>query len=326
MTRIASIASIAALAVAGLLPFNGAQAQPYPNKPVRIVVPYPAGPADALVRGLGQKLSEKWGQPIIVENKPGANEILAADAVAKSPPDGYTFLVASDAVFSFNQSLYSKLPYDPVKDFVPVTKLVTANLLLVTRPDFPANSVKEFIDYAKANPGKLSYGSVGAGGVNHLSMSWFNNLNGLKMEHVPYKGLAPGLQDIITGRLDTMFAVIGGALPFVQANKLKALAVSGSARSGVVPNVPTFAEVGFPNFDASFYFAVAAPAGTPREIVMKFATDASEIVRSAEFREKFLTNLGFEPVGDTPEQFAAFLVNDRKIGAEKVKVSGAKLD
>jgi len=317
----------ASLAAVALGVSNVGDAQPYPSKPIHIVVPYTAGgPADLLVRGLGIKLAEKWGQQVVVENRPGANEIIAAEAVAKAAPDGYTLLVASDAVFTLNASLYSKLPYDPVKDLVPVSKLVTANLLLVTRPDFPANSVKEFIDYAKQNPGKLSYGSVGAGGVNHLAMSWFNSLNGLQMEHVPYKGLVQALQDVITGRIDTMFAVIGGALPFVQSNKLKALAVSGKARSGVLPNVPTFAEVGYPSFDASFYFAVAAPAGTPRDIVTKFASEASQIVNSAEFKEKYLTQLGFEPVGDTPDQFAAFLVNDRKIGAEKVKVSGAKLD
>ena len=317
----------ASLAAVALGVSNVGDAQPYPSKPIHIVVPYTAGgPADLLVRGLGIKLAEKWGQQVVVENRPGANEIIAAEAVAKAAPDGYTLLVASDAVFTLNASLYSKLPYDPVKDLVPVSKLVTANLLLVTRPDFPANSVKEFIDYAKQNPGKLSYGSVGAGGVNHLAMSWFNSLNGLQMEHVPYKGLVQALQDVITGRIDTMFAVIGGALPFVQSNKLKALAVSGKARSGVLPNVPTFAEVGYPSFDASFYFALAAPAGTPRDILTKFASEASQIVNSAEFKEKYLTQLGFEPVGDTPDQFAAFLVNDRKIGAEKVKVSGAKLD
>jgi len=319
------IAIVAALLAA--LFAQAAPAQPYPNKPVRIIVPYTAGgPADVLVRGLGQKLTEKWGQQVVVDNRPGANEIVAAEVVAKAAPDGYTFLLASDAVYSLNQSLYSKLPYDPVKDFVPVSRLVTANLMLVTRPDFPASSVREFIDFAKKNPGKLSYGSVGAGGVNHLAMSWFNNLNGLQMEHIPYKGLVQGLQDIVTGRLDAMFAVIGGALPFVQSGKLKALAVSGKTRNGVVPNVPTFAEVGYPSFDASFYFAIAAPAGTPRDIVTKFAADAREIVGSAEFREKYLTNLGFEPYGETPEQFAAFLVEDRRLAAEKVKISGAKLD
>ena len=302
-------------------------AQAWPTKAVRIIVPYTAGgPADVLVRSMGQQLSDKWKQPVVVENKPGANEIIAADAAAKSAPDGYTFLVASDAVFTLNSSLYSKLPYDPVKDFVPVAKLVTANLMLVTRPDFPATSVKEFIEYAKKNPGKLTYGSVGAGGVNHLAMSWFNNLNGLTMEHVPYKGLVQALQDIVTGRVDGMFAVIGGALPFVQSGKLKALAVSGKSRNAALPNVPTFAEVGYPNFDASFYFAVAAPAGTPKDVVAKFAADAGEIVRAAEFRDKQLATLGFEPVGDTPEQFSAFLKQDRELAAKKVKASGARLD
>ena len=302
-------------------------AQAYPNKPVRIVVPYTAGgPADALVRGLGQKLTEQWGQQVIVDNRPGANEIVAAEFVANAAPDGYTFLLASDAVYSLNPYLYSKLPYDPVKNFVPVTKLVTANLMLVTRPDFPANSVKEFIEHVKKNPGKFNYGSVGAGGVNHLASAWFNSINGLDMQHVPYKGLVQGLQDIVTGRLDAMFAVIGGALPFIQSNKLKTLAVSGSKRTAIVPNVPTFAEVGYPSFDASFYFAVAAPAGTPPAIVAKFAKDAGAIVNSAEFKEKYLNMLGFEAVGDTPEQFAAFLVNDRKAAAQKVKASGAKLD
>src|SRR4051794_39881262 len=153
------------------------QAQAWPTKAVRIIVPYTAGgPADVLVRSMGQQLSDKWKQPVVVENKPGANEIIAAEAAAKSAPDGYTFLLASDAVYTLNSSLYSKLPYDPAKDFVPVARLVTANLLLVTRPDFPANSVKDFIEYAKQNPGKLTYGSVGAGGVNHLAMSWFNSL------------------------------------------------------------------------------------------------------------------------------------------------------
>lgn len=303
------------------------QAQPYPNKPVRIIVPYTAGgPADVLVRSLGQRLSEKWGQQVIVDNKPGANEIVAADAVAKSAADGYTFLLASDAVFSLNQSLYSKLPYDPIKDFVPVTKLVTANLLLVARPDFPASTMKEFIDYAKKNPGKLSYASVGAGGVNHLPMAWLGNTHGLDMQHVPYKGLVQALQDMVTSRVDVAFAVIGGALPFVQSNKLKALAVSGKTRHPLLPQVPTFAEAGFADFDASFYFAIAAPAGTSPDVVRKFATDAAEVMRNPEFREKYVTAIGFETVADTPEQFAAFLVNDRKLAAQKVKVSGAKLD
>jgi tripartite-type tricarboxylate transporter receptor subunit TctC len=308
--------------------FSGlAFSQAYPSKPVRIVVPYTAGgPADLLVRGLGQKLTDVWGQQIIVENKPGANEIIAAQDIAKSPADGYNYLLASDAVFSLNSYLYSKLPYDPVKDLTPVSKLVNANLMIVARPDFPASSVKELIDYAKKNPGKLNYGSVGAGGVNHLAYAWFNTMNGLDMQHVPYKGLVQGLADIMTSRLDTMFAVIGGAAPNLKAGKMKGIAVSGKTRNAQIPDVPTFAEAGLPNFDASFYFGLAAPAGTPRDMVAKLATDASKIVNTAEFKEKFLNNLGFEPVGDTPEQFAAFLKTDREVAEKKVKASGAKLD
>jgi tripartite-type tricarboxylate transporter receptor subunit TctC len=301
--------------------------QTYPSKPIRIVVPYTAGgPADLLVRGLGQKLTDAWGQQIVVENKPGANEIIAAQDVAKSPPDGYHYLLASDAVFSLNGYLYSKLPYDPVKDFTPVSRLVNANLMLVARPDFPASTVRELVDHAKKNPGKLNYGSVGAGGVNHLAMAWFNTLNGLEMQHVPYKGLVQGLQDIMTSRLDVMFAVIGGAAPHLKSGKMKGLAVSGQTRNALIAEVPTFAEAGYPNFDASFYFGIAAPAGTPREIVAKMADDAGKIVRSAEFKEKYLLNLGFEALGDSPAEFAAYLKQDRELAAKKVKASGAKLD
>ena len=305
-----------------------AHAQAYPSKPVRVVVPYTAGgPADLLVRGMGEKLTALWGQQIIVENKPGANEIIAAQEIAKSPPDGYNYLLASDAVFSLNGYLYSKLPYDPVKDFVPVSRVVNANLMLVARPDFPAATARELVDYAKKNPGKLNYGSVGAGGVNHLAMAWFNTQSGgLDMQPVHYKGLVQGLQDIMTNRLDVMFAVIGGAAPHLKAGKMKGLAVSGKARNALIPDVPTFAEAGFPDFDASFYFGLAAPAGTPREMVAKFAADSAKIVNAPEFRERFLNNLGFEPVGDTPEQFAAYLRHDRELAAQKVKASGAKLD
>jgi tripartite-type tricarboxylate transporter receptor subunit TctC len=306
---------------------GAAFAQSYPAKPIRIVVPYTAGgPADLLVRGLGQKLTEAWGQQIVVENKPGANEIIAAQDIAKSPADGYNYLLASDAVFSLNSYLYSKLPYDPAKDFAPVARLVTANLMLVARPDFPANSVRELIEYASKNPGKINYGSVGAGGVNHLAFAWFNTLNRLEMQHVPYKGLVQGLQDIVTSRLDVMFAVIGGAAPFLKSGKLKGLAVSGETRNPLIPEVPTFTEAGFANFDASFYFALAAPAGTPRELLAKFAAESAKIVNAPEFKEKYLANLGFEPLRDTPQDFAAFLPKDRELAAKKVKASGAKLD
>jgi len=303
-----------------------AQAQPYPSKAIRMVVPYTAGgPADLLVRALGQKLTEAWGQQVIVENKPGANEIIAAQEVAKSAPDGYNWLLASDAVYSLNPYLYSKLPYDPAKDFIPVARIVTANLMLVARPDFPAANVRELIDQAKRNPGKLNYGTVGAGGVNHLAMAWFNTLNGLDMQPVHYKGLVNGLQDIMTSRLDVMFAVIGGAAPHLKAGKMKGLATSGGHRHPLIPDVPMFAEAGLRDFDASFYFALAAPAGTPRDIVAKFAAESAKIVQTPEFRER-LTMLGFEPVAETPAEFVAFLKRDRELAQKKVQASGAKLD
>ena len=314
-------------ALAGLAFAGAVQAQGYPTKPIRIVLPYSAGgPADVMVRAISQKLGDSWGQPFIVDNKPGANEIIAADIVAKSPGDGYTFLVASDGAYSLNQNLYPKIPYDPVKDFVPVAKLAVGNLMLVTRPDFPAANVKEFIEQVKRNPGKFNYGSIGAGGVNHLASAWFNSINGLQMEHVAFKGLPPAVQELMAGRIDAMFAVTGGVAPFLETNKIKALAVSGRNRQPAAPNVPTFAEVGYPTFDASYYFGVVAPKGTPPEISARFARDMSKIINTAEFKSKYLQPLGFEAVGDTPEQFMAFLKTDRELGAQKVKVSGAKLE
>jgi len=325
MLKMKHVAVFCALLLSALA--GPALAQGYPNKTVRIVVPYtPGGPADLLARGLAQKLGDEWGQPVIVDNRPGANEIIAAELVAKAPADGYTFLLASDAVFSLNTYLYSKLPYDAVKNFTPVSKLVLANLMLVTRPDFPGKTVQDLIAQAKQNPGKLTYGSVGAGGVNHLAMAWVATVKGLQMEHIPYKGLVQALQDIAAGRVDTMYAVIGGARPLIAAGQIRGVAVSGKTRSPILPDVPTFAEAGEPDLDASFYFGVAAPSGTPNEAVQKFASAASRIVNAPEFAEKYLVNLGFQPVGDTPEQFAAFLVTDRKAAADKVKASGAKLD
>jgi tripartite-type tricarboxylate transporter receptor subunit TctC len=321
-TWLAAIAAIAAFA--GTAP---ALAQAYPSKPIRIVVPYGAGgPADVMVRAIAQKMGEGWGQPFVVDNKPGANEIIAADLVAKSAPDGYTFLVASDGAYSLNQNLYPKIPYDPVRDFEPVAKLAIGNLMLVTRPDFPATNVKEFIEHVKQNPGKLNYGSIGAGGVNHLASAWFNNINSLQMEHVAFKSLPAAVQELMAGRIDAMFAVTGGVAPFIESGKVKALAVSGKNRQPAAPNVPTFAEVGYPNFDASYYFGVVAPKGTPADIAERFARDMSKVINTAEFKSKYLQPLGFEAAGDTPAQFATFLKSDRELGAQKVKVSGAKLD
>ena len=302
-------------------------AQNYPTKPVKIVIPFAAGgPADVMVRAIAQKLGDTLGQAVVVDNKPGANEIIGADFVAKSTPDGYTLLVASDGAYSLNQSLYPKIPYDPAKDFAPIGKLATGQLMLVTRADFPANSVGEFIDYVKAHPGKLNYASIGAGGVNHLASAWFNNIHGLQMEHIAFKGLPAAVQELMAGRIDAMFSVTGGVASYLDSGKVKPLAISGKTRQPAAPKVPTFNEVGYPNFDASYYFGVVAPRGTPIEITQRLSKEINLIVNTNDFKAKYLQPLGFEAVGDTPEQFAAFMKIDHELGAQKVKISGAKLD
>jgi len=324
--RLPRLIALASLAIAPWLG-GSALAQAWPAKPVRIVFPYSAGgPVDVLLRALAMRMSETMGQQFIVENRPGANEIISAEAVARAAPDGYTLLFASDAVFSLNPHLYSKLPYDANKDFAPIARVINAYLMLVGRTDLPPKDLKELFAYIKANNGKVSYGSVGLGSVNHLSMSWLANQQGLEMIHVPFKGVGPMVQEIAANRLDLAFAVVGGALPFLKANQVKAYAVSAPARMAVIPNVPTFTELGYPALNASFYFALAAPAGTSPEIVSSAAAEAGKIVTQTEFREKYVDTLGFVPVAETPAQFAEFLKRDRENAAQRVRVSGAKLD
>jgi tripartite-type tricarboxylate transporter receptor subunit TctC len=324
--RLPRLVALAALAILHWLG-PAAVAQSWPAKPVRIVFPYSAGgPVDVLLRALAQRMSETMGQQFVVENRPGANEIIAAEAVARAAPDGYTLLFASDAVFSLNTNLYSKLPYDANKDFVPIARVINAYLMLVGRTDLPAKDLKELFAYVKANNGKVSYGSVGLGSVNHLSMSWLAGQQGLDMIHVPFKGVGPMVQEIVANRLDLAFAVVGGALPFLKANQIRAYAVSAPTRMAVIPNVPTFTELGYPSLNASFYFAFAAPAGTPSDIVARVAAESGKTVTQAEFREKYTAALGFDPVAETPAQFAEFLKRDREVAAQRVKMSGAKLD
>ena len=325
----ARLPRLIALATLAILPWLGpaAVAQTWPAKPVRIVFPYSAGgPVDVLLRAQAMRMSETLGQQFVVENRPGANEIIAAEAVARSAPDGYTLLFASDAVFSLNPNLYSKLPYDANKDFVPIARVINAYLMLVGRTDLPPKDLKELFAYVKANNGKVSYGSVGLGSVNHLSMSWLAGQQGLEMIHVPFKGVGPMVQEIVANRLDLAFAVVGGALPFLKSNQVKAYAVSAPARMAIIPSVPTFTELGYPALNASFYFALAAPAGTSPDIVARVAAESGKIVTQADFREKYAAALGFEPVAETPAQFAEFLKRDRENAAQRVKASGAKLD
>jgi tripartite-type tricarboxylate transporter receptor subunit TctC len=286
----------------------------------------PGGPTDTLSRIVCHQLSEFTGQQFIVDNKAGSGGNVGTDAIAKSPPDGYTIGLYTIASQSIAPTLYAKLPFDAEKDFTPISMLWAVPNIFVTKLAFPANTVPELVALVKANPGKYFFGSGGSGTSPHLCGEMLKQRAGLDMQHVPYKGLVQGLQDIMTSRLDVMFAVIGGAAPQLKAGKMKGLAVSGRHRNPLIPDVPTFAEAGEPDFEASFYFGLAAPAGTPREMIAKFAAESAKIVNTAEVKEKYLANLGFEPVGDTPEQFAAFqrteferwkkLIADRKISAD----------
>src|SRR5213075_859540 len=239
-------------------------AQAYPSKPIRFVVPYPAGgPLDTVARLLGQKVSESLKQPVVVDNKPGAGGNIGADAVAKSAPDGYTILMGAVATHAINPTLYANIPYDPIKDFQPVTQLASTPNVLIVNNSVPASNVREFIAYAKANPGKLNFGSGSTGSAGHLAGELFKAMAGVEMTHVPYKGAAPAMQDLIGGQIDLMFDNLASALGQVRAGKVRALAVTTAQRTALAPELPTIAESGLPGFDISTWFGVFVPAGTP---------------------------------------------------------------
>ncbi len=303
-----------------------AAAQTWPTKPVRIVVGYGAGgPGDIIARALGTKLSAAWGQPVVVDNKPGANEIVAALDVTKQPADGHTLIMGTDALYSFNKLLRSKPGYDAEKDFAPITRVGQSPLGVFVRPDFPAKDMKEFIAYVKANPGKLNYASTGVGGIVHLAVSWMSKLYGLDMVQTPYNAVPLLMQDLSSGRTDMTMLAAGPLMPFVNSGKLRALAVAGPSRVAIAPNVPTFAESGYPEYESFFYMALAAPAGTPPAVVSKISADVVAALKTEDML-KALTSVGFAPVGETPAQFTAFLATDRANAAKRVEAAGVKME
>jgi tripartite-type tricarboxylate transporter receptor subunit TctC len=283
-----------------------ALAQRYPAKTVRLVVPFAAGGStDIIARTLGQKLNEVWGQPVVVDNRPGGSTVIGTDIVAKSPPDGYTILV-TPAPFTIVPSLIAKLPYNPQTDFEPVTLVNTTPLVLVVNPSVPARNVKEFIALAKANPGKLNFGSSGSGGSNHLAGELFNAMAGVKMVHIPYKGNAPALTDLVGGHVDVVFNGLTSALPLIKDGKLRAIAVTSLQRSGALPDVVTLDEAGLKGFQAVAWNGLTAPAKTPKEIVAKINADVVHILKAPDLLERLRAE-GSDPVGSTPERYAAFL-------------------
>lgn len=310
-----------------LLGSANAQAPDWPAKPVRLVVPYSAGgPVDNLARALSERLSKIWHQPVVVENRAGGNEIIGATAVAKAPGDGYTLLLATEAAAELNLYVFKTLPYDPIKELAPVTRVAMANMMIAASNDLPVNDLRGFVEYVKANPGKVSYGSSGIGNGTHLSMAWFAKENGLEMVHIPYKGVAPALQDVMSGTIQVTIGAASVIGPFVQSGRVKGLAINGAKRAAILPDVPTFAEAGFPNLNASFPFSLLAPGDTPLAIREKIYGDVKKVVMDDQFRKQNLEQYALDPVVDSPEEYAQALVKDRELAAAKVKASGAQLD
>jgi tripartite-type tricarboxylate transporter receptor subunit TctC len=283
-----------------------AHAQSFPVKSVRLIVPFaPGGSTDIIARTLGQKLHEAWGQAVIVDNRPGGSTIIGTDMVAKAPPDGHTLLV-TPAPFTIVPSLNSKLPYDPHRDFEPITLINTTPLVVVVHPGVPAKSVKELIALAKSKPGALNYGSSGAGGSNHLAGELFNVMAGVKMVHIPYKGNAPALADLVGGHVDLVFNGLTSALPLIKSGKLRPLAVTSLNRATALPDIPTLDESGLKGFQAVAWNGLTAPARTPKEVIAKINADVLKVIRSPELIDR-LRSEGSDPVGSSVDEYARFL-------------------
>ena len=308
-----------------------AQAQPadssssYPNKPVKVVVPYPAGgPTDIAARVVFQQVSEATGQQFIIDNRAGAGGNIGAEAVAHAPADGYTLLVATTA-HAINMSLFSNLRYDMIKDFTPVSLLTQGPLVLVATPGFAANNVSELIALAKAKPNTLNFASSGNGQSTHLSGELFNTMSGIKLSHIPYKGSAPALTDVMAGQVPLMFDTMLSAMPFVNSGKLKALAVTSSSRSPAAPNIPTIAESGLPAYEVFAWNGLLAPAGTPKPVLARLSEELKKAMQLPQVKDKFSAQ-GFAPSWNSPEQFGKFLQNEVTKWAVTVKASNAKVD
>jgi len=302
-----------------------AWAQPYPSRPVRLIVNFPAGGvADVYARIIGAKVQEAWGQPVVVENRTGAGGNIGAEAVAKSAPDGYTLNMTAIGPHAINVSLFSKMPFDPVKDFTPVAHVLEAEGLLVVHPSVPVNSVSELLAYARANPGKLTFASAGMGTASHLAGELFKAMAHVDMTHVPYKGNVPAITDLLAGQTSLLFATMPTVLPHAKAGKLRALATIGASRAAATPELPTIGE-SLRGFEVSNWIALFAPAGTAPEIVRRWNAEVQRIMQSPEIQAR-LPNEGARFIPMTPEQFGAFQKNEIAKWAPVVKASGARAD
>jgi tripartite-type tricarboxylate transporter receptor subunit TctC len=309
-----------------LLAAGTSAAQSYPAKPIRIIVPFPPGGiADLFARVIGQKFSETWGQPGVVENRPGAGGNIGAEIVAKAPPDGYTLVTGSIGTHAVNVSLFSKMAYDPIRDFAPVALIMEAEGLLVLHPSVPVKSVKELIALAKARPGQIAYASAGHGTASHLAGELFKSMAKVDMVHVPYKGNVPALTDLIAGQTSLLFATMPTALPHVQSGRLKALAVASTARSPAAPQLPTIAEAALPGYSVTNWIGFFAPAGTPRDVVTKLNGEVVRVMQAPDIQKRLAAEgAKFSPW--TPDQFAGFVKAEMTKWAKVVKEAGIRVD
>jgi tripartite-type tricarboxylate transporter receptor subunit TctC len=280
-------------------------AQTYPNRAVRIVVPFPpGGGADMTARPIAQKLSERWGQPVVIDNRGGASGMIGADIVAKAPPDGYTLMVSSSAEVALNVALFPKMPYDPVRDFAPITLAIVTPIALVVHPSMPIKSVKEYIAIARAKPGSLTFGSAGAGSIHHFAGEWLKMLTKIDIVHVPYKGMGPAIVDMVGGQIPSGFATLLPALQHMKAGKLRVLAVTTQKRAPLMPDVPTFGET-LPGFDVTQWNAVWAPAAMPKDVLHKLSAEITRIVQSPDYKAR-MSEQAAEAIGNSPSELAAF--------------------
>jgi tripartite-type tricarboxylate transporter receptor subunit TctC len=300
-------------------------AQGYPEKPIRFIVPYAAGGSTSHVaRLVAAKLSESLGQQVVVDNRGGANTVIGSQALAMSPPDGYTILLQTSTLATLPH-LISNLPFDPVKDFAPVAQLITTQLVLVLHPSVPAGNLTEFIELAKAKPGQLNFAAVGTGSSTHLAGELFKSITGVKMQHVPYKGTAPALTDLVGGQIQLNFDTPVTSIPYIRAGKLRPIAVTGQSRLESLPNVPTFAEAGLPEYDIQLWFGVLAPAGTPKEIISKLSTEIRGILDMPDIRQQ-LKDQGINPDYQPAETFGKIIRSDIDRYGKIIKGAGIKIE
>ena len=317
--------ALAACGALAALAAPGALAQTYPAKPITMVVPFPpGGPTDMVARLLAQKLSEQMGQPVVVDNKPGANGNIGGAQVSKAPADGYTLLYNTSSI-TLSPALYKRMQYDVLRDLAPVVLTAVVPLALVVNPAVPANNVQEFVAYAKANPGKLSYGSAGNGNVTHLAAYQFAQAQGIDATHVPYRGSAPADVDLVAGQIQFMTDTINSVMAFVKDKRMKLLAVTTGKRMSLFPEVPTLAETVMPGFEAGAWQGVMVPAGTPAAVVQRLNAEINKALQSADVREKLAVQ-GAEPLGSTPEEYGAYVRKELARWATVVKATGVTLE